>query len=155
MGVVAGVMVLSSVCVLAAAVARPPAQQGAQGAQAQQPPPGQTRAGGAPPAMPKNIQVLPKDWNSTQVQTFMRAYFTPGLGFVCNDCHLPNDRAADDKKEKQTARQMLRMMMAANDTFLKDVGEPAAAGTFKVTCYTCHRGTRKPLNAPPPAGGGF
>jgi hypothetical protein len=83
----------------------------------------------------------------------MRAYFTTGLGMLCNDCHVA-DRSSDEKKEKQTARQMLKMMMAVNDTFLKDVGEAPAAGAYKVTCYTCHRGQRKPVNAPP-SGGGF
>lgn len=154
MRAVAGVMAVS-VCVLAAVVAHAASQAQGQAGQAvppTAPPPGQTRAGGAPAPMPKNVQVLPKDWNAQQVQGFMRSYFTTGLGMMCNDCHAA-DRSSDEKKEKQTARQMLKMMMAANDTFLKDVGEPAAAGTYKVTCYTCHRGARKPLNAPPPGGG--
>lgn len=149
MRVVAGMMV-ASVCVLAAMAARATPQAQGQAA-GQTPPPGQARAGGAPPQMPKNVQVLPKDWNSQQVQAFMRSYLTTGTGMVCNDCHVA-DRSVDEKKEKQTARQMLKMMMAAND-LVKDIGEPAAAGTYKITCYTCHRGTRKPLNAPPPGGG--
>jgi hypothetical protein len=132
---------------LAAVIARPLAQAQGQGA-AQTPPPGQARAGGAP----KNVQVLPKDWTSQQVQGFMRTYFTVGLGVQCTYCHV-QDRSSDEKKEKQTARKMLAMMMASNDQ-VKDVGEPAAAGSYKITCYMCHRGATKPLSAPP-AGGGF
>jgi len=43
------------------------------------------------------------------------------------------------------------MTAAINKDMLKDVGEPVAAGVNKVTCFTCHRGAIKPLNAP---GGG-
>jgi len=144
MRAVVGVMIVS-VCVCATAVAR--SSMLAQAAQAA-PPQGQMRGGGAPP---KNLQVLPKDWTAQQVQGFMRTYVTVGLGLQCNDCHL-QDRSADDKPEKQTARQMMRMMFAAND-LVKDIGDPAPAGTYKITCYTCHRGQRKPLTAPASGGG--
>jgi hypothetical protein len=125
--------------------------QGAgQGQQAQGAPP-QGRGRGGPP---QNLQVLPKDWTTQQVQQFMRT-FTAGLGVECSHCHVgtPQERAKDDKPEKATARKMIKMMMAINADFLKDVGEPAAAGANKVTCYTCHRGALKPLTAPPQGGG--
>lgn len=114
-----------------------------------QDPPARGRGGPAP----SNLQVLPKDWTGQQVQQFMRTYVTTGLGVQCTHCHVQN-RASDEKKEKVAARKMLQMMMAINDTHLKEVGEPAAAGTYKVTCFTCHRGTLKPLTAPPAGGGG-
>ncbi len=103
---------------------------------------------------PQNLQVLPKDWTGQQVQQLMRT-FTAGLGVECSHCHVgtPQERMKDDKPEKLEARKMLKMMMAINTDFLKDVGGPAAAGTSKVTCYTCHRGALKPLTAPP--GGGM
>jgi hypothetical protein len=106
----------------------------------------------APQQAPQNLQVLPKDWTTQQVTTVMRT-FTAGLGVQCTYCHV-QDRSSDEMKTKQTARKMLTMSMAINDTFLKDIGEPPAAGAHKVTCYTCHRGTTKPLTAPPAAGGG-
>jgi len=143
---------------------------GAIAVQAQQQAPpagGGQRPGGAAPQAPKNLQVLPKDWTIQQVSAFMRN-FTVGLGVQCAYCHAgtPQDRALDDKKEKLVARKMITMMMAINDTYLKDVGEPIAAVApaapgappapppMKVTCYTCHRGTTKPLTAPAPGGGG-
>jgi hypothetical protein len=43
---------------------------------------------------------------------------------------------------------MLRMTMAINDEYLKDVGTPVPDGEMKVTCFTCHRGELKPLRAP-------
>jgi hypothetical protein len=159
MRVISGVMVLSA-CVLVAVTVRVSAQgQGAGQGQGtgtgQTPPagPGRQGGGGGGGQAPSNLQVLPKDWNGQQVQRFMQN-FTRGLGMMCNDCHVQGNRASDDLKPKQTARQMLKMMLAINADYLKDVGEPAAEGTYKVTCYTCHRGQRKPLNAPPPPGGG-
>ena len=103
---------------------------------------------------PTNLQVLPKDMTQQQVVAVMRT-FTQGLGVMCDHCHVGTqaDRAKDDKPEKATARKMIKMMMAINNDFLKDVGEPAPAGQSKVTCYTCHRGTTKPLTAP--GGGGL
>ena len=146
MRVLTGVMVLS-VCALVAVTVRVSAQ-GQQGAAQQTPPAGAGRQGGGGAAT--NLQVLPKDWTRPQVQMFMRN-FTVGLGVMCNDCHV-QDRASDEKKEKVTARQMLKMTMAINNDFLKDIGEPPAAGALKVSCYTCHRGQRKPINAPPAGG---
>ena len=106
-------------------------------------------------APPQNLTVLPKDWTTQQVQQFMRNYFTVGLGVECSYCHVGTaaDRAKDDKPEKGIARTMLKMTMAINDDFLKDVGEKPAEGTMKVTCYTCHRGAEKPVSTPPGRGG--
>src|SRR5262249_3482497 len=128
MRVMTGVMLLSA-CVLAVVTVKVSAQ------------------GGGGQQAPKNLQVLPKDSTPQQVRAVMQT-FTTGLGLMCNDCHA-QDRSSDEKKEKQTARQMLKMAMAINNDFLKDIGDPPAAGAMKVTCYTCHRGQRKPLTAPP------
>ena len=108
---------------------------------------------GAQPA-PTNLQVLPKDMTQQEVVALMRT-FASGLGVMCDHCHVGTqaDRAKDDKPEKATARKMIKMMIAINSDFLKDVGEPAPAGQNKVTCYTCHRGALKPLTAPPAGGG--
>lgn len=111
-------------------------------------PQGQAPAG---QTAPHNLQVLPKDWTQQQVVTLMRT-FTAGLGQQCTYCHVA-DRASDEIPKKAIARKMIAMEMAINDQFLKDVGEPAPAGQFKVTCYTCHRGAEKPLTAPPAGGG--
>jgi hypothetical protein len=100
---------------------------------------------------PHNLQVLPKDWTQPQVVTLMRT-FTAGLGQQCTYCHVA-DRASDEIPKKLIARKMIAMEMAINDQFLKDVGEPAPAGSSKVTCYTCHRGAEKPLTAAPSGGG--
>jgi len=118
-------------------------------AQGQQPPP----AGQQAARVPQNLQVLPKDMTFQQVQQTMRT-FTAALGVECSHCHVgtQQERAKDDNPKKGIARKMLAMTAAINKDMLKDVGEPAAAGVNKVTCFTCHRGAIKPLNAP--GGGG-
>lgn len=114
----------------------------------------QTPPAGRGGQTPTNLQVLPKDMTQQQVVTMMRT-FTQALGVQCDHCHVGTqaDRAKDDKPEKATARKMIKMMMAINSDYLKDVGEPAPDGQQKVTCYTCHRGSTKPLTAPPAGGG--
>jgi hypothetical protein len=115
-----------------------------------QTPPG--RAGGQAGA-PQNIQVLPKDWTRQQVQAYMRTV-AAALGVECTHCHVGTmaERFKDDNPKKGIARKMMAMQNAINNEHLKGVGEAPAAGAAKVTCFTCHRGALKPLNAPP--GGG-
>lgn len=125
----------------------------------------------APPQQtPVNLKVLPKEMPRREVVQVMRA-FTRGLGVRCEHCHVGEgsdlskfDFASDAKPTKEIARKMLTMVMEINSKHLAGVGEPpasavagapAAAGAQparpaqKVTCYTCHRGTLKPLTAPP------
>ena len=97
----------------------------------------------------KNFQVL----KGIPVDEFMGAMglFSAATSMCCLECHAP-DYAADTPR-KVTTRKMIQMVNAINDDLLKGVGEPAPAGTQKVTCFTCHRGALKPLTAPPPGGG--
>jgi cytochrome c peroxidase len=105
----------------------------------------------APPY--KNLQVLSKDITQPQLMDNMK-FFAQSLGVRCTHCHIgvegqplsTFDFASDAKKQKQTARAMLKMVHKINSEEFgvkqfKDV---------KVTCYTCHRGALKPLTAPPP-----
>jgi len=109
--------------------------------------------GQQPARTPQNLQVLPKDMTLQQVQQTMRG-FTAALGVECSHCHVggQQERAKDDNPKKAIARKMFQMTASINKDLLKDIGEPAAAGASKVTCFTCHRGAIKPLNAP--GGGG-
>jgi len=117
-------------------------------------------AQGPPPAPgpPSNLQVLDKGTSRRDVVEVMKG-FTRGLGVRCQHCHVykgdnPDDLstfefANDEKAEKRTARVMLRMTSAINHDLLKGVGD--ASIETKVTCYTCHRGDRRPLTAKPPS----
>jgi hypothetical protein len=87
------------------------------------------------------------------------------LGVRCDYCHVqatpdltktPANVGgwvwdSDDKPQKRTAREMMRMVVALNAGSFK--------GESRVTCYTCHRGSPKPERTPPlpppPADGGL
>ena len=109
-----------------------------------QAPEGAQRGGGqrgAPPPL-ENIQVL-KGMDRQQVIEQM-AKIASQLGVQCTFCHLQNNFASDDVPQKQTAREMLRMVQVINDQpFFKN-------GDRKVECFTCHRAANKIPIAPPP-----
>jgi len=99
----------------------------------------------------KNIQVL-KGLPASQMFLVMN-FVATSLGVNCNFCHVqqgidPNTGVtkwvweSDDKPEKRTARGMMQMVLAikANDKVDFRGNE--------VTCYTCHRGQRKPVGIP-------
>jgi len=120
------------------------------------------------PPDPMNLQVLPKDIDKRDLVQTMRS-FTQALGVRCPFCHVGEegqdldtfDFMSDAKKEKTTARTMIRMVMDINEKYLKDVeghDEAGEAGAHeearedegpKVTCYTCHRGETHPLTRRP------
>jgi hypothetical protein len=113
------------------------------------------------PAKPENLQVLPKDMPTDSVVPIMRG-FTMALGVRCQFCHVERQPAAggpppgggggpfqnfdfklDDKKEKKTARVMLRMVDSINTAYLTKIPDRDDPPT-NVTCVTCHRGLNKP-----------
>ena len=108
----------------------------------------------APPPAPqfKNLQVFPKDISRDQMMSNMKL-FAQSLGVRCVHCHVGEegkplstfDFPSDAKKEKQVARKMLKMVHRINS---EDFGVKDFKGV-KVTCFTCHRGSTKPLTFPP------
>jgi hypothetical protein len=100
------------------------------------------RAQGGPPSAEgktaeqvfKNIKVL----NGTPADQLIESMhlIRGALGVECEYCHEEKDRAADTKKPKEIARNMMRMMMDINKNNFK--------GQQEVTCYTCHRGSSDP-----------
>lgn len=137
-------------------------------AQAPQTAPPAQAAGGEqhhrPPApKPTNLKVLPKDLTGDQVMDIMHGW-EGQLGSECDTCHtvdpvkkFPNGRpmlnfADDAKKEKETARLMLKMTMEINQNYTSMVesGHDNAEAAKKVTCGTCHRGHLDPPAYVPP-----
>jgi photosynthetic reaction center cytochrome c subunit len=86
----------------------------------------------------KNVQVL-KDIPSDQLIPAMQ-FVTSSLGVQCSYCHVENAFDKDDKKTKQTARKMMRMML--------DIDAANFEAKQVVTCNTCHRGNPRPLSIP-------
>lgn len=105
-------------------------------------------AAGQIPQTFTNLQVLPKDIARGELVMTMRR-FTSALGVRCTHCHVgPDDLqgmdfATDEKRTKQIARTMLRMVQAVNRDVVSKL--PGGAGTRQpVTCITCHRREMKP-----------
>ncbi len=91
-------------------------------------------------AVYKNIKAL-KGLPSEDLIPVMQA-FRAAVGRDCTFCHKDlNDLAADTKEEKQTARDMIAMTKAINDTHFK--------GEQEVVCATCHQGRPHPSGIPP------
>jgi hypothetical protein len=104
-----------------------------------------------------NLQVLPKTTTRAEILPVMKG-FALNLGIRCEHCHVGEgndlskfDFASDTKPAKAVARRMMKMVATLNET-VAGIGDPAPAGTPKITCFTCHRGAVKPLTAP--GGGG-
>jgi hypothetical protein len=101
----------------------------------------------------KNIQVL-KGLPQSQLVPLMN-YVNVSLGVECTFCHVKSDGnwdyASDEKPEKATAREMIKMVLNINRTTFK--------GANEVACNTCHRGRSHPAGnislslpkTPPPA----
>jgi photosynthetic reaction center cytochrome c subunit len=86
----------------------------------------------------KNIQVLKGIPESKLYETMN--FISASLGVQCTFCHVENVFEKDDKKNKQTARAMIRMQMAINrENFER---------SNQVTCFSCHRGNSEPAAIP-------
>ncbi len=86
----------------------------------------------------KNIKVL-TDMPADQMGKVMNI-FAASLGVSCNYCHVENDFAKDEKEEKQTAREMIKMNLDLNKNYFNNRPE--------ISCNTCHNGKTHPQSAP-------
>src|SRR5947209_110430 len=91
----------------------------------------------------KNVQVL----RGIPLDEFMgtMGFFAAALSLNCTDCHVKEaldnwERYADDTPRKQTARKMVLMVRAINQSNF--------GGKREVTCYTCHRSNNRPKITP-------
>jgi len=92
----------------------------------------------------KNIKVL-TGLPDSQLIPVMN-YFAASMGRRCNFCHVNNqgqwDYPSDAKTEKNTAREMIKLVLDTNKTLDRLKLDPIA-------CYTCHRGRNSPQSLPP------
>lgn len=90
----------------------------------------------------KNIKVL-TGLPQSQLIPVMN-YMASSLGRRCNYCHVNNngqwDYVSDEKPEKSTAREMIKLVLDVNKNTFK--------GNVQVGCYTCHRGRNQPQSIP-------
>jgi hypothetical protein len=133
------------------ALTLPARNAGSQSApEAKKPPaPAAPASAGDPPAEKafKNIKVLTGMPASQMfpVMHLMRA----SLGVRCDFCHVAENGKfdLDTKEEKQTARQMIKMVYEINKNNFE--------GKTEVTCNSCHHGQTRPVAVPPTVQGQF
>jgi hypothetical protein len=90
----------------------------------------------------KDVQVL-KGISVSEFMTTM-GFFSAAVGADCTGCHVPESggswaKYADDHPQKETARRMVQMTAAINQAYF---------GRRVITCYSCHRGARRPGMTP-------
>ena len=103
------------------------------------------------PEKPKNLKVLPKNITHDELIATMKG-FSKALGVHCTECHVTTskgtpdhpdfDFASDAKPEKNTARQMYKMVNAINSKYISKMGDKKLD---QINCVTCHRGSLKPM----------
>lgn len=87
----------------------------------------------------KNVQVL-THLTMDELKEYM-AEMTEHLGVEkCTYCHV-RDKASDELEHKQVAREYMKLTKELNEGFFAEKED-------KVTCFTCHRGAKKPINHP-------
>ena len=86
----------------------------------------------------KNIKVL-NDMPADQLGRVMDLV-SASLGVKCSFCHNTENYPSDEKRNKQTARNMIRMTFEINKNNFN--GRP------QVTCNSCHNGHNEPTNTP-------
>lgn len=103
-----------------------------------------------PPDSLLNTKVIPHSTPVIQVIGQMRN-IAGALGVRCQFCHvgeegMPLERfdfAADDKRNKLVARQMMRMVLEINRRI--DTLPERPDTSFEISCATCHRGVSRPV----------
>ena len=89
----------------------------------------------------KNLQVLDKGISSDQLKKTMEG-FAAQLGVKCVFCHVGEEYEKDDKRQKQDARKMIRLvaeMKSRRADFFKATIKDTA-----IQCAMCHKGKPQP-----------
>ena len=92
---------------------------------------------------PKNLQVL--EFESVRdLKKYMKK-IQKDLGVKCKFCHDINDKSIDTE-HKIIAREMMKMQIELNKGFFAQIGDSLLKheNTLQISCWTCHRGSKKP-----------
>jgi len=100
---------------------------------------------------PQNLKILPENISPADLRDTMKS-FSMGLGLRCSNCHVGEEGKPlstfefdkDDKKLKQKARVMLKMVADINQKQLSKLDQIEKRKGVEVQCVTCHRGQQKP-----------
>lgn len=88
-----------------------------------------------------NVTIFP-EMPAERFLRLMENGWSRALGVDCSHCHVPGNWASDEKRAKQVARGMTRLVAAVR-TQLKAI-EALGDENPNVNCTTCHRGQVKP-----------
>ncbi|HRJ88661.1 MAG: c-type cytochrome [Blastocatellia bacterium] len=92
----------------------------------------------------KNLQMTSmKAMPAARILAIMEFGYSRSLGVNCTHCHTAGRYEAEDKPQKQIAREMARMVTDLNGTTLKGI-KNLKSSSPAVNCTTCHRGEIKP-----------
>jgi hypothetical protein len=94
------------------------------------------------PAVFKNIQTM-KNTPAGRLLSVMEMGFARSLGVDCTHCHVPDKWEAENRPQKQVARDMSNMVSTINRELLRNI-KNLKSETPTVNCTTCHRGEVKP-----------
>ena len=89
----------------------------------------------------KNLQVIDKNISKDDLKRTMEG-FAAQLGVKCQFCHVEEQYEKDDKKQKNDARKMIKLVMemkARKPEFFKTTVKENA-----IQCSMCHRGKPQP-----------
>ena len=90
----------------------------------------------------KNIQMM-KQVPAGRLLSIMEMGYARSLGVNCAHCHVPDKWEAEEKPQKQIARDMAAMVAKINGESLKAI-KNLKSPQPTVNCTTCHRGEIKP-----------
>ena len=106
----------------------------------------------APDPIYKNLQILPKDISTHDMDSIMTSY-TRALGMGCGFCHNPVpgfedslDFVTDKNEMKENARKMMRMTIDINSKYFYFDKKIKPIYLNTVHCYTCHKGEPYPAS---------
>ena len=95
---------------------------------------------------PENVQVL-AGMSVRELRAEMMM-MSDALDVKCSHCHVQGNFASDDNRNKVAARKMLQMTRSLNELYFASAPPTEGTSLGHVTCYTCHRGSAKPMNSP-------
>lgn len=94
---------------------------------------------------PRKLKFYPKKTTQRELYKDMQV-IQKSLGTQCSHCHsyTPRRDFAKNTKKKKVALQQMFLTRSINEKIKKFFPE----AKVKVTCYTCHRGKKKPRHKP-------
>jgi photosynthetic reaction center cytochrome c subunit len=95
---------------------------------------------------PENVHVL-TGLTLREIRAEM-TMMSEALDVKCAHCHVPGNFASDNNRNKVAAREMLRMTKTINAQYFSKAMTTEGTTIGRVTCFTCHRGSRYPVHSP-------